>query len=299
MRIYEGNENYIFVSYAHKDSGSVLPIVDQLSAGGFRLWYDSGIEAGTEWPENIEDHLNRASVVLVFMTPAAVESRNCRNEINYALELQKEILVVYMEDTQLLKGMRLQLNSTQSLFRQNHRTQETFLRELMDARILQGCRDGFFENNKSEYKKNVGVKLSDTRIGNVCAIGTNDEYDIWPKGTYAQKFNRDEFSVVFFHITTIRPFGFAGTIPTHYQVYNSRNDLIYDHEGTLQIQPDYDKISTGWILKGKDGTFVPSGDYTFVCSLNNSPDFSYPFTVVSDEEVKSSSFFGKLKSLFL
>ena len=198
---------------------------------------------------------------------------------------------------QLLKGMRLQLNSTQSLFRQNHRTQETFLRELMDARILQCCKDGF-DNNKSEYKKNVGVKQSNTRIGNVCAIGTNDEYDIWPKGVYAQKFNRDEFSVVFFHITTIRPFGFAGTIPTHYQVYNSRNDLIYDHEGTLQIQPDYDKISTGWILKGKDGTFVPSGDYTFVCSLNNSPDFSYPFTVVSDEEVKPSSFFGKMKSLF-
>ena len=87
--VYEGNEKYIFVSYAHKDSPIVLPIVETLSKESFRVWYDSGIEAGTEWPEYIEDHLARAEIVLIFMSPATVESRNCRNEINFALELKK------------------------------------------------------------------------------------------------------------------------------------------------------------------------------------------------------------------
>ncbi len=138
--VYNGNENYIFISYSHKDSQRVLPIVEALSNNGFRVWYDSGIEAGTEWPEYIEDRLSNAHTVLVFMSPSAVESRNCRNEINFALELKKEMLVVYLEDTTLLKGMRLQLNSTQSMFKKNHNTEESFINALLEAKVLQDCR---------------------------------------------------------------------------------------------------------------------------------------------------------------
>lgn len=139
--VYEGREKYIFVSYSHKDADKVLSIIDALNANGYRVWYDSGIEAGTEWPEYIEEHLINSHVVLVFMSPSAVESRNCRNEINFALELKKEMLVVYLEDTELLKGMRLQLNSTQSLFRKHHTSDESFIQSLVKAKILQECRE--------------------------------------------------------------------------------------------------------------------------------------------------------------
>ena len=42
---YEGNESYIFISYAHKDAARVLPVIAALSRDRFRLWYDAGIEA--------------------------------------------------------------------------------------------------------------------------------------------------------------------------------------------------------------------------------------------------------------
>lgn len=45
---YEGSEPYIFVSYSHKDSATVLPVISELQAEGFRVWYDASIEAGTE-----------------------------------------------------------------------------------------------------------------------------------------------------------------------------------------------------------------------------------------------------------
>lgn len=48
MEVYSGNEPYIFVSYAHKDSQIVVPILEQMQSAGFRFWYDKGIEAGTE-----------------------------------------------------------------------------------------------------------------------------------------------------------------------------------------------------------------------------------------------------------
>ena len=142
MSIYEGNEKYIFVSYAHRDSGVVIPMIDALQSSGFRVWYDQGIEAGTEWPAYIEDRLNCCEVVLICMSPAAVDSVNCRNEINYASMLKKELFVVYLEETVLAQGMNLQLNSKQSLFRHRHPSDESFLGELVRARILQGCREG-------------------------------------------------------------------------------------------------------------------------------------------------------------
>ncbi|MBE6942025.1 MAG: TIR domain-containing protein [Ruminococcaceae bacterium] len=140
MAVYEGAENFIFVSYAHKDTPSVVPVIQGLQQQGFRIWYDSGIEAGSEWPEYIAEHLESAAVVLVFMSPAATASRNCRNEINYALELGKDILVAYIEHTTLTGGMRLQLSSTQALYRDRHTSLDSFLGELSCARIMQPCK---------------------------------------------------------------------------------------------------------------------------------------------------------------
>ena len=281
---YEGNEKYIFVSYSHKDSDTVLPLIDTLKENGFRVWFDAGIEAGTEWPEYIEDHIRGAEVVLVFMTPRTVESKNCRNEINFSLSIEKEVLVVYLEDTDLLKGMSLQLNSTQSLFRRNHPSHDSFLGELINARILQSCREGAVAAEAPAVKAKKPV--SATRISNVCSIGANDENDLWPSGRYSQVINRDRFSVVFFHISLLRPFGFSGTVINKYQVYNSENNLIYEEENPLEVRPEYDRISKGWILRGGDGSFVPSGDYRYVCSINGSPTFSYNFTVCSDADQK-------------
>ncbi len=300
--IYESNEKYIFISYPHDDSAKVLPYIDVLKEHGFRVWYDAGIEAGTEWPEYIEEHIKKATAILVFMTPNTVASRNCRNEINFALDLEKDILIVYLEDTELLKGMRLQLNSTQSLFRKNHQTNETFVQELINARLLQACRKGGETvNTPVEPVRNVNRNTS--LVTNVCTIGTNVSDDFWPSGTYSEVINRDEFKLVMFHMNVLKPFGFTGTITNKYEIYNSDNNLIFEDVSTLDVEPDYDRISFGWIIKGEDGSFVQSGDYRFVCSINGSPSFSYKFTVCSNADIESkedkdTSFFGKLKKLF-
>lgn len=299
---YEGRSNYIFVSYAHKDSAKVLPYIEVLEGRGFRVWYDAGIEAGTEWPEYIEEHLKNAAVVLVFMTPNTVDSKNCRNEINFALELDKEILVVYLEDTTLLRGMRLQLNSTQSLFRNNHETNESFVRELVNARILRSCHGGA-GNDPVVPPKMAGNNRASSKIANICSIGTNNTNDVWPKGQYSPVINRDEFSVVFFHIKLLKTLGFTGTIHNKYQIYNWDNNLVFENEVDLNIRPDYDRVSTGWVLRGDDGGFIPSGEYRFVAVVNNSPAFTYFFKICSNDDAKAKapqkkSFYEKIRDLF-
>lgn len=136
---YNGNEPYIFVSYSHLDSNIVLPIIQALQARGVRIWYDAGIEVGTEWPEYIAEHLDGCTGFLAFISNNSINSHNCRREINFAIELHKDPLVVYLEDVQLTLGMRMQLGSLQAIFYNRHSTRDSFLDELCRSRTLFAC----------------------------------------------------------------------------------------------------------------------------------------------------------------
>ena len=97
MEIYEGKEPYLFISYAHKNSKEVAPIIELLVERGFRVWYDSGLEVGTEWPALISSHLKECSVMLAFISDEYVLSKNCRNEVNLAMNKNKTVLAVYLK----------------------------------------------------------------------------------------------------------------------------------------------------------------------------------------------------------
>ena len=66
---YNGDEPFLFVSYAHKDSAEVFPELVALRGMGVRIWYDEGIDPGNEWPEEIEAALKKSAMFLVFIPP--------------------------------------------------------------------------------------------------------------------------------------------------------------------------------------------------------------------------------------
>lgn len=90
--VYEGRDPYIFVSYAHRDSDSVLPVISGLYDEKYRVWYDEGIAPGSEWPHYIAVHLENADTVVAFVSDASMASMNCENEIVRAKELGKKII---------------------------------------------------------------------------------------------------------------------------------------------------------------------------------------------------------------
>jgi len=51
---YQGQDPYIFVSYAHKDAAAVFGELERLRAMGCRVWYDEGIDPGNEITELYE-----------------------------------------------------------------------------------------------------------------------------------------------------------------------------------------------------------------------------------------------------
>jgi formylglycine-generating enzyme required for sulfatase activity/outer membrane protein assembly factor BamB len=114
---YQGDEPYVFISYAHKDAAVVYEEITRLHEAGSNLWYDEGIEASNEWPEEIANAVIHCSVFLVFVSPRSTASVNCRNEINLALNENKPFLAIYLEETGLPPGLRLRMGDLQAILR--------------------------------------------------------------------------------------------------------------------------------------------------------------------------------------
>ena len=97
---YEGTRPFLFVSYAHRQSDAVIDTIRILHEKGYRLWYDEGIPAGSDWPANIAQHMQNCERVLFFLSQRAMESQNCYSEMRTAVRMGKDILVIRLEDEQ-------------------------------------------------------------------------------------------------------------------------------------------------------------------------------------------------------
>lgn len=71
----------IFFSYAHEDEELMNDVRRQLIVeernGRILKWHDRKILPGTEWQQKIDDRLERAAIILLFMSPHFIESRYC------------------------------------------------------------------------------------------------------------------------------------------------------------------------------------------------------------------------------
>lgn len=96
---YEGKRPYIFISYPHKESDTVVETIRILHDKRYRMWYDEGIPAGSDWPANIARHMQECEAVICFVSDHFLKSPNCFSEIRAAVHLKKTILVVYLDDS--------------------------------------------------------------------------------------------------------------------------------------------------------------------------------------------------------
>lgn len=139
VRPYEGKEEYIFISYCHKDKMWVFPIIERLDKDGYRVWYDEGIDPGSEWPEIIAQHLQNCSACIAFISNNSLGSHNCRREINFALLKERPFISVVLEAVQMMPGMEMQLSAAQAIFKYKIPDTEEFFEKLYAAKFLKAC----------------------------------------------------------------------------------------------------------------------------------------------------------------
>ena len=151
-------EQYVFVSYAHKNSDIILPCVEAMKKSGINLWYDEGIQAGSEWPEYIAERVASCSKFILFISNAYLDSQNCKRELNFAISRKKDILSVFIEDVELSLGIEMQLGTYQSIFKNRFPDNYTFYNSLCNEAWFDECRIGYqggSSNNYSQPQKTV------------------------------------------------------------------------------------------------------------------------------------------------
>ncbi len=97
---YQGTDPYVFVCYAHEDEDVVYPEMGWLHEQGVNLWYDEGISAGRIWRAEIGDAIQSATTILFYVSKASLGSSHCNREINFALDEDKTILPIYLEEVE-------------------------------------------------------------------------------------------------------------------------------------------------------------------------------------------------------
>lgn len=116
---YAGSDPYVFVCYAHVDQAVVYPEIARLHEAGVNIWYDEGISGGRVWRAEVGSAIERASRILFYISRASLKSDHCSREMNFALDVHKEIVPVYLEDVELTTDLRVGLSSIQALQRNN------------------------------------------------------------------------------------------------------------------------------------------------------------------------------------
>ncbi len=121
------NNKYVFISYAHKNSNEVLPILHFLQKERVKLWFDEGIEVGSEWPATIQQKIKECAIFMPIISPEFVESKNCRKEVYLADSANLEILPVILEECELKHGLELELAQPLRIYKRDYTTDFAFI----------------------------------------------------------------------------------------------------------------------------------------------------------------------------
>lgn len=138
---YSGDKAYIFISYCHKDTAEVLPIIQYLLRNGYRVWYDEGIDPGTEWDRNIAEHIVNCGYFIAFITSNYLKSSNCKDELSFARDLEKKRFLVYLEQVDLPDEMKMRLARIQNIHKYTYTNDESFFQKLETAKDLGQYKD--------------------------------------------------------------------------------------------------------------------------------------------------------------
>ncbi len=95
---YVGAEPYLFISYSHRDTAKVYPILDALHDKKYRIWYDESCENGNDFRDELRHRIEGASAVVLFVSKSSMTSPFCGMEIIVARENGKRLYPIYLDD---------------------------------------------------------------------------------------------------------------------------------------------------------------------------------------------------------
>jgi hypothetical protein len=140
LRSYQGDENYIFVSYAHKDKDLVYPLIRTMQENGYNVWFDEDITPANEFTEYIAENLLRSAFFIAMITPQYLASHYCKHELDYACNLNKKRLLIYLEEVTLTPGLQMMTTDQQAILKYQYSDTSYFYDKLFHSDGIDICK---------------------------------------------------------------------------------------------------------------------------------------------------------------
>ncbi len=124
---------------------------------------------GRAWDDELAEAILRSAVFVFFVSAHSVASPNCRREIALAVDNDKPVIAVYLEDVELPPGLRLSIGTRQAIVRA--RFDEARYRERLVAAIQRTRRPKHGERDTEER--------SDERAQRQCSAASGRSRRYW------------------------------------------------------------------------------------------------------------------------
>lgn len=140
---YIGNKPFIFISYSHQNTSEVLEVIKYMQINRYRIWWDEGIRTGVDYKEEIAKKINECEIFISFVSKEFIESKSSyfKNELSYAKELNKKIIMVYLQNVELPQGVKMEVHRLQAIHKYKFNLEHQFYEKLFCADGLQKCID--------------------------------------------------------------------------------------------------------------------------------------------------------------
>ena len=124
----------VFLSYRRADAAVADGLLKRLESAGYGVWLDrSDIGGGSRWREEIEQALQQADAVIFLISQPALESDEVYRELARAIELEKSIVPLRLDQAPLYGWFREKLGAIQHIEYDAHDTAEKWWGKLLAA----------------------------------------------------------------------------------------------------------------------------------------------------------------------
>ena len=107
----------IFISYSHSDKKVVYRELELIEKWGYRVWIDSKMFPGMNWTKRTGNALEKSKLFLLFITSNSIKSNRVLDELTFAKERKKSIVVIYIHNVSLPSEFHFQLVNIQALYK--------------------------------------------------------------------------------------------------------------------------------------------------------------------------------------
>src|SRR5512141_1655982 len=88
-------DNDVFISYSRRDKEITQKLYEALKAANRAVWADwDSIPAASDWFAEIKEGIEQTESVLFVLSPAWINSKECRKEFEYAVEMGKRLFPI-------------------------------------------------------------------------------------------------------------------------------------------------------------------------------------------------------------